>query len=589
MNKAICCFSVAVAISSFSMTAKAGLFDSIANGLKQTVDTVNETANQTLSTVNETANRALSTVSNVVDVKVGVSTQSVGAVDVQERQLKYTQKLQVVPRADRAVNHDRAPWGQVLNVRNVKKLDERRTNSRGARETRADSREKIMKQSADFLAGEFKRRAEKLIERDGGANGERYHGSILRLWDRYVRVSPNAPCDRVYRNQFPDMPDLIESGGAVLPQSIESANSWSAAVRAALVKEEAFFDKRDEEVRIAKAKVERKSSYDRSRNDVRAALATFDGRNKYQLLRSGDQGRILAAMLESHPEILKSSHEDVSDVRKTLATLPDEPEDEAIQRLESLKLAVGKIKDQLMKSENGIKVAAANNRLLIEKLHADVSNAHSDGIKRLAVLPEIRMGDSLFEILCNCREEDRMVVRPNANEKQEYYGQTVLILPQSLATKELEGFQFEFGAFSETQEVFLVRAKYGYAQETTMQSAADVVKRGLPKTVVAKEDKRIVGYDEDELRHRSPWAMWQLSYYRERESRLRGKCEAKSVANRKLVDSVVSKYNAIPIYQSKIMIENNGYSIVINSHLGKNTAESVTIEDCVALDAVKVK
>lgn len=558
-------------------SAYAGLFDSLTEGLKKTVNVVGETANH-----------AIASVSNVVDVSVSVrtnNTRSVTTASTRESLHQRTTPQTVLP----VTTTQQGDGGQVrqLNLfggRSPMGLNRRELQGRAER---GDARDEIMRRSANFLSGEFKQRAEKLMERDGGNSGERYQGSILRLWTNYVNVQPEMPCERVYRDRFQGMPDLVETGGAILPQSMQSAKTWVAGIRSALEKEESFFNARDERIRLAKLKEERQLAYNRDRDEIRGALAAFEGEDTSKLIQTGERGQLLAALMDAHLEIIQPMKDQIGEIKRQYSELPAEPNDKAVSSVADLKCGIKKIQDKLMEAVNDVNARGESNRQQLAAFHAPLSGTEDSKVEQLLLMPGVGLGDSLFKVLCCLKGATRMVIRPNEYEKSEVYGQTHVIVSQSQATKEFENFRLDFGAFSETQEVFLVRAKFGYVQDTELKAAVDGFKRMLPNSASCKEERQIVGYYEDELKGRNPWAAWQLEYYRERANTL--KDDELRKKNLGLVDFTLNHYRAIPFFREKVTLEGAGYGIVVLTHPGRDVVEDVMLEDRVAADKVKLR
>lgn len=408
------------------------------------------------------------------------------------------------------------------------------------------------------------------------------HAKVLdSLTDDLKKKVTNTTSETVNRviASVSNVVDVSVSAGKNEAQSADATQQSYMGVR--------LFDKGDISIQLAKLKKEQQLAYNRDREEIQGVLDAFEGGDASMLIQSGECGQLLAALMDAHLEVVQTMNMRISEIKKQYNELPPEVDDEATQRVAELKHSINQIQDDLMAVVNDAKERGEANRRLLVSLHASSSGMNDVNVEQLTLVPEVCLGDSLFSVLCNLKGMVRTVVRPSENEAREMYGQTHVIFPQIPDMNGLENLQLDFGSFGETQEVFLVRAKFEYARDAELKSVVDRFKRMLPNSVSYNEERQIVGYDEEELKSRNPWAKWQLEYYRERAKSLESdELKKKNLA---LVDFIFDHYHAIPFLRKKVTLKCAGYGVEMVTRPGGDIVESVTFEDILAADKVKLK
>ena len=138
---------------------------------------------------------------------------------------------------------DRTESGSATQVTNVV-VGVKPTSDGAVLPAKAGSEEDEAKEIAvTYLCGEFKEKAEALITLDNKRGGSRYGGETAILYSRYIKIKPIGKTERVYRNAYAGMPNLIASGGALLPLTKDGANSWISEVRRAMENEAGYWHK----------------------------------------------------------------------------------------------------------------------------------------------------------------------------------------------------------------------------------------------------------------------------------------------------------------------------------------------------------
>lgn len=458
-----------------------------------------------------------------------------------------------------------------------------------------ESEDAAIRMSVDFLKGEFMEKAANLFERDGGKDGDRYRGDVTRLWDRYLKVKPEGAATRVYDGDYEGVPNLIASGGAVLPTTADGAKKWIEAIRAKVREEEAFFDHRDNEIRLAeeRKKEAARLAVEASEREEKYVSLYCDLTYLYGTLGDGalteEAGRISRALSFSRPNEYAETRDLYASIGEGVAALPRscDKEGAAFERAEKLLSEAKELASRHSQMSKDAVASDLENKAEIAKLHG------LNEFFSVCVFADVALGDSLYDVLKE-RIESEVSVKRIESEVNPLIGETAVAWEKTLDPAFAERPQYEvgnvkltFGSFSETQELFLVRAQYRPVKTSRLQDAKETFMSRLPNGSEYTEDRTIVGYDVKSLRARNPWAAWQFSYYKNRAEALAKGSQTIAEKNDRLLADVIKRYSVKPFYTTVAVISGAGYVVTLKTEEGADDLAMVTFEDTLSLDAVK--
>lgn len=204
--------------------------------------------------------------------------------------------------------------------------------------------------------------------------------------------------------------------------------------------------------------------------------------------------------------------------------------------------------------------------------------ANSD-TNRPAIGP-VKLGASIYEAaLLLCHED--YIKMGRINTKSETHPKRVYAI--SLLGQQGD-VTLEFMGTATTQGVFFVRGTYTVPKSFSYDAFVKHCAQELGGNPQKKTEKKLIGFDMDDLRQRNHWAAWQIEYYENRAKQLHAQNRQRAaVKQESLVNKAGKRYKAKELIVNITTLSSNGYETRILSDIGGKTVNSVAIEDMTAL------
>lgn len=146
----------------------------------------------------------------------------------------------------------------------------------------------------------------------------------------------------------------------------------------------------------------------------------------------------------------------------------------------------------------------------------------------------------------------------------------------------------EFHATSSTQDMCMVRGWFSFNKDMPYQAVVDKYVRTLSKDAKRTVEKRVVGYEVEELRTRNAWAAWQFDYHTKRGKLLSEEGQSARAEKQMAVrNDLIERYSIQPTIVSTTTLSADGYEVVVNSDPREKNAENVTVTDKILLSKLK--
>ena len=134
----------------------------------------------------------------------------------------------------------------------------------------------------------------------------------------------------------------------------------------------------------------------------------------------------------------------------------------------------------------------------------------------------------------------------------------------------------------------MVRGWFSFNKDMPYQAVVDKYVRTLSKDAKRTVEKRVVGYEVEELRTRNAWAAWQFDYHTKRGKRLSEKGQSAGAEKQMAVrNDLIERYSIQPTIVSTTTLSADEYEVVINSDPREKNAENVTVTDKILLSKLK--
>lgn len=255
---------------------------------------------------------------------------------------------------------------------------------------------------------------------------------------------------------------------------------------------------------------------------------------------------------------------------------------------ESLRTKLHQIADELKSANAKMTTVLASAENVSKEMAQKMASWHShDGWTNVPVIVGIQLGTGAYDV--GMALSDSLFAQRDVDaDKAAFPCQRVYETSVLRKFPTVKDIKLEFGGFSPTQGLALVRGQYAFGDVISYESVVGKYAKGLPSSIKPKVAREVVGYDLDELRRRDAWAAWQVDYYSARGEWLsENKEDEIADVNRNLAKKTAECAKAQKFWISATTISADGYKVQINSAVGEKFASKVVIEDSLAISKLK--